>query len=383
MRVLYLSEVQWRSQVSRKHLMIRRFPETWSTLFLSPMNARASENSLGLRHDERWSGVSYRTIPHAKPDSTIGVVRAMTPALARWGRRRIAAEARAFEPDAAVISFIWAAPSIGDLHGLGIPVLYDCNDLHYRFYPPRGGQTRERFGETVRWADEVVCSSEYLAEVCGRGTVIGNGVDLETFTGRLDVARPERIAGSALSDCVDLVSYVGSIDERIDFGMLEAVVGALADRDPRSGLVCVGRIFESARRAKEDLERRYPGHVLFTGRVPYEELPRYLSHTRVGVAPFVLTEKTKAINPNKLYVYAAMEQGIVSTPFSPEVRSHEDLVRIATEPDGFAAAVTEALGDDERRRAVRERIALPNSWNVKTSEFVSLLADLAERGYSG
>ena len=139
-------------------------------------------------------------------------------------------------------------------------------------------------------------------------------------------------------------------------------------------------IFDGARREAERLSAEHPGRVLFTGRVPYEELPGFLSRSTVGIAPFVLNERTRAINPNKLYMYAAMEQNIVSTPFSDDIAEHGDLVRLAGDPEAFAAAVTEALGDDVRRRAIRERVALPHSWDEIAREFVELLERVTSGG---
>jgi hypothetical protein len=108
--------------------------------------------------------------------------------------------------------------------------------------------------------------------------------------------------------------------------------------------------------------------------VPYEELPTYLSHAKVGIAPFVLSARTRAINPNKLYMYAAMEENTVSTPFSKEIEDLRELVYTASSPDEFARATMTALGDDARRRAVRERIAVPNGWDAKAQEFTQLLS---------
>jgi hypothetical protein len=139
-------------------------------------------------------------------------------------------------------------------------------------------------------------------------------------------------------------------------------------------------VFAGAKERAEALVAKYADQVLFTGRAPYGELPSYLSHAGVGIAPFVLDERTRAVNPNKLYMYAAMEQNIVSTPFSADIREHEDLIFIAEEAEAFAAGVMEALGDDERRRAVRERIAVPNSWDEKAREFRNVLSQTLSGG---
>jgi glycosyltransferase involved in cell wall biosynthesis len=275
------------------------------------------------------------------------------------------------------VSYLWAAPIVPALRDAGIPVVYDLNDLHYEFYPARRDDALRMFRSLVASADEVVCSSSRLREVSGRGVVIGNGVDLDTFAIGVDRPLPDAIRVSALAGCSDLIAYVGSLDDRIDFAILEAVLDAVGNLEGRAGVVCVGRVFDSARGGKERLEETSPNGVLFTGRVPYDELPRYLAHAKVGIAPFVLSEKTRAINPNKLYMYAAMEENIVSTPFSKDIEDHADLIYVASGPEEFARAVIAALGDEDRRRAVRERIAVPNGWDRKAEEFARLLARVA------
>jgi teichuronic acid biosynthesis glycosyltransferase TuaH len=380
LRILCISEVQWLSQPSRKHQLVRRFPDDWEVLFTSPINATANENSLIPRRDRRSPNVRYASLLLPKPDAALPAVRAATGVLTAFGGRTLMRTARSFRPDVVVASFIWAAPILPALKDAGVPVVYDCNDLHYEFYPARRDQALGAFRSLVAFADEVVCSSSRLREVCGRGVVIGNGVDLDTFRAGESHPLPEAIRKSALSDCSDLIAYVGSIDDRIDFGLLEAVLAELQGLDRRVGIVCVGRVFDSARRRKEELEARFPSGVLFTGRAPYEELPGYLAHAKVGIAPFVLSEKTRAINPNKLYMYAAMEENIVATPFSKDIEEQGDLIYVASGPDEFARATMTALGDDERRRAVRERIAVPNGWDQKAQEFALLLARVARAG---
>jgi teichuronic acid biosynthesis glycosyltransferase TuaH len=190
------------------------------------------------------------------------------------------------------------------------------------------------------------------------------------------VPLPARMASSPLGECADLVAYVGCVDDRIDFALLDELLRTLAADRPGVGLVCAGRVFDSAEPRVAALTSQYPSRALFTGRLPYEELPSYLSHASVGIAPFVLNEKTAAINPSKLYMYAAMDENIVATPFSADIREYSDQIYLATTPPSFAAAVKDALGDDERRRAVRESIAVPNSWDEKAKAFSAILADI-------
>jgi teichuronic acid biosynthesis glycosyltransferase TuaH len=376
-RVLYFSEIQWLSQVSRKHLIVRRFPGDWEVLFLSPFNLKGDENSFRTCRDAAHPAVRYRSLPLPKPDSRSAFLRSLTPALSVAGRRLLRAAAAGFAPDVVVSSNIWTAPAVSDLRKRGVPVVYDLNDLHTEFYPACRARAEAAFRDLIARASEVVSSSQHLRVVAGRGVVIGNGVDLETFAGRRDLPLPDPIARSALRSCDDLVVYVGSVDDRIDTAIVERLLETLAAGRRRVGLVLVGRVFDSALAWKRDLERRHAERVLFTGRVPYERLPEYLAHASVGIAPFVRNARTEAINPNKLYMYAAMDENVVSTPFSAEIEEHRDVVYVASTPEDFAGAVLAAIEDEGRRRIIRARIAVPNGWDEKAAQFVRLLRTLA------
>jgi len=378
MRVLYISEVQWRSQVSRKHQMVRRFPADWEVLFLSPANLASGENSFLLRRERVPALVEYASVLLPKPDSGIAPLRWLTPALLAGGGAQLMRHIRRFSPDVVVCSYLWAAPLVPAIRALGIPVVYDLNDLHPHFYPAARDEAERMFRELLDGATEVVASSAALHREAGRGVVIGNGVDLKTFRGREDGPRPEELTRGPSGDWERTVMYVGSVDDRLDLGILSRTLETLAADQAGTGVALVGRVFDQARGAVRSLEEAFPGHLLLTGRVPYPRLPALMSQADVGIAPFVLTPKTEAINPNKLYMYAAMDMNIVSTPFSDDIRKHEDIIRIASSPAEFASAVQSAIGDDERRRSLRERIALPSSWAERVEEFTRLLSDLAQ-----
>lgn len=360
--------------------MIRRFPRDWEILFVSPINSSARDNSFREREERVPAHVRYVSIPLPKPDSPIPPIRSLTRCLTAVGHRRVLQAVRAFKPDVVVCSYLWAAPFVSDIQKTGTPVVYDCNDLHPHFYGCCREEAEEMFRMMTSSVDEIISSSEQLRDECGRGHLIGNGVDLGTFTGRLETPLPKVIAESRLSDCEDLVVYVGSVDGRLDFGILRRVLDVIGERDRRTGLVLSGRLYDSVRSERAALERAFPDSVLFTGRVPYKDFPPIMSAAVVGIAPFVMTPLTEAINPNKLYMYAAMDLNIVSTPFSNEMRRHEGDIYIASDPGKFASAVEKAIGDDERRRSIREKIALPNSWDKRVEEFARVLSGLKRAG---
>lgn len=380
MRVLFISEVQWLSQPSRKHHIIRGLPEDCDVLFVSPINAGAGENSFLVRRDAQRPGVRYVSLPLPKPDSRFRAVRALSGLLSAAGRILLPAIARRFRADITVCSFIWAAPAVDSIRALGIPVVYDCNDLHPHDYPQCRARAEAAFRRLVESADEVVTPLSYLRDVCGRGRIIGNGTDLSVFTRRPQAAKPEALAQSNLGSKSELVVFVGSVDVKIDFEIVRHLLEELSRARRDAGLLVLGRVFSNVREKVDELVGRFGDRVFFRGRVPYASLADYLAYCRVGIMPYLMNARLRAANPSKLYMYAAMDLNTVSTPFSENVLEHEDLVYVATSPDDFAGAVMSALDDDERRLMVRERIATKNSWAKRANEFRELLTELVARG---
>jgi len=376
MKLLFISEVQWLSQASRKHHLIRRFPDDWEVLFVSPVNAGARENSFIVRRDRTRPRLRYLSLPLPKPDSRFALVRSAHGLLSLNARMLLPLVSRLEHPDVVVCSYIWASAAVRAIRGSGTPIVYDCNDYHPHDYPLRRRQAEEAFRDLVDAVDEVVAPLSYLRDQCGRGVVIGNGTDLSLFHRRLDAPRPPLLAEGPVGHRSELVVFVGSVDGKMDTGIVGKLLEQMAGSGRDVGLLFLGRIFDEVVGDVKRLSGAFPDRVHFAGRVPYEELPEYLSHCSVGVMPYVLNPRLRAANPSKLYMYAAMDLDIVSTPFSENVLDHGELVSVATDPTEFARAVLDALDDESRRGKVRAAIAEPNDWNERAAEFVRLLETL-------
>ncbi|HEY9285517.1 MAG TPA: glycosyltransferase, partial [Pyrinomonadaceae bacterium] len=101
-------------------------------------------------------------------------------------------------------------------------------------------------------------------------------------------------------------------------------------------------------------------NVRLLGAVPHEDVARYMVRFDVGVLPYSINPFTAGIMPIKLKEYLAAGLPVVATPL-PEVRRfaerYPDLVRFASDPEGFVAALRAALSESapgalERRQAV-------------------------------
>lgn len=211
--------------------------------------------------------------------------------------------------------------------------------------------------------DVVITTSSVLQERKTRnGRVprfLGHGVDVEHFS---RPAGPEPAVMAALPR--PIVGFFGAISPWVDLDLLIRVARA----HPTWTIALIGPsdIDVTPLRALPNI------HLL--GRVPYAELPAYARAFDVGIIPFVVNELTAAVNPLKLLEYLACGAPVVSSDMR-EVRKFGEVVRIAHDATGFAAAIEAALaeGVSAEARARRLTFAEAHSWDSIARQFCAHL----------
>jgi len=126
------------------------------------------------------------------------------------------------------------------------------------------------------------------------------------------------------------LGYVGVLDERIDFDLIEQI----ADARPNWKISLVG---PTAKIAPEAVPQR--PNIVSHGMRPYDELPGLMATFDVGLLPLALNDATRFISPTKTLEYLAAGLPAVSTPVHDVVELYDDCVEIV---DGVEEAVTAA-----------------------------------------
>lgn len=123
------------------------------------------------------------------------------------------------------------------------------------------------------------------------------------------------------------LGYFGRINERIDF----ALIKELAELRPDWQVIFVGPL----ETANEKLPRAKNLH--FLGEKAYEQLPAYLAGWDVALVPFISSEYTKFLNPEKTAEYLAAGTPVVSTEIPDMLRPYacKRLVRVAGSVEEF------------------------------------------------
>ena len=244
----------------------------------------------------------------------------------------------------------YGLPLVADLQGSLTAELAD-----HRFIAGRGILHRltsrgERW--LVRLPDRLLTSSSHGADLLARQGVDANriaalpdGVDVDVFrpgppdaelTGHLGLAGKR------------VVVFLGVLTDYQGVDLLLDAVPTVVRQLPDVHFLIMGYPNETHYR-RAAVARGVEGAVTFTGRVPYEQAPRWLNLGTVAVSPKrSLTEAN-----GKLLNYMACGRPVVAsdTPVNREVLGADGVYAAVDDAEALAARLIEVLSDSDRARA--------------------------------
>jgi glycosyltransferase involved in cell wall biosynthesis len=231
-------------------------------------------------------------------------------------------------------------------------LLYYCYDeISAAKWAGKHGERLER--QFMKQADAVITTSKPLFNAkkpfAKRSFLVKNGVDTSLFNGKLPVlgAKPQTIG------------YLGSLDERVDYDLLESTIQRL----PHRRFVFVGRI----NAAEAERLKGFP-NVELVGSQPAASLPTWAQTFGVCMIPFLKNKLTAGIYPLKINEYFALGKPVVTTDFG-DLDDFRHLVSVADTAEDFAKALEAALDTDQSGHSQRRMaFAHGNSWSERAAE---------------
>ena len=339
----------------------RTRPKTGFFFRLPLFNQLAIVRSLEKRIDE--------VIKEVNPD----VLHAHSPALnglaaVRAGRRHkipVVYECRAFWEDAAVD------------HGTS-----NENGLRYRL-------TKALETYVFRHADAVTTICEGLrSDIISRGivadkvTVIPNAVDIERFTFGIeaDANLREKLHLSGKK----VLGFIGSFYAYEGLPLLLDAMPAMLKSSPDIRLLLVGGGPQEALIKNKVSELGLKNEVIFTGRVPHDQVQAYYNQVDVFVYPRLAMRLTDLVTPLK--PLEAMAQGRLVV--ASDVGGHKELIRdrengylfTAGDANDLAHTVTGLLSAEMKwpalKKAGREYVETERNWQVSVANYQSVYSAL-------
>lgn len=370
--VFWLSDIPWSALWQRPQQLATRFPESARILFVEPWTLGHGAAPRPVSVTPFVRRVSFPFLPlHARSlrlrraAYALGDAPVVTGALFALQRAwaRSVAATRPGSRRLALVQNFMAAPFLDSLKP--DRVVYDMIDapLHFAPVPPR---LVPRWEGLLRRADRVVVTSGPLESLARQGgaravSLVGNGVEAARFD-------PASVPASTLPGdaAAPALGYVGSLHSWLDVPLLVALAKAL----PEARVVLVGPA-HPATAAELERAARETKNLHWLGPVPYAEVPGIVRAFRVGLIPFRRTPLTEAVNPVKLYEYAAAGVPCLTTRFSDEVAAWGEAARVADDERSFVAGAR-ALLDGPPDPATLLAFARRHDWDAIAGRFVSI-----------
>ncbi|MBI2761882.1 MAG: glycosyltransferase family 4 protein [Chloroflexi bacterium] len=357
----------------------------WRVSVICPRSAaddRLAHSGSGGGDYEELEGIRIYRFPLTFAGADLrGYVREYLGAIGRIARLSL----RVLRRERVEVVQVCNPPDLFFLHmalfrALGRRVIFDHHDLFpegvaFRFRGPTGALAR-LVALVCEWltfkaTDVVMATNESYREIAMRRggisprrvVVVRSGPEIATF-GPVE-PRPELKSGRPFLAC-----YLGIMgaDDGIDL-LLDAmhdVVATMKRRDVQFVLIGDGpmRLWAMARAAELGLS----DHVMFTGRIPEDEVKAHLSTCDVGLSPDPCTPLNNLSTMNKVMEYMVMAKPLVSFDLKEAAYSaHDSAVYVPCgDVRAFGAAIVELLDDPDRRArmgdAGRRRVVDELAW---------------------
>ncbi len=200
--------------------------------------------------------------------------------------------------------------------------------------------------------------------------VIPNGVDTSLFKDYGNMKEELNLDGF-------IVGYVGVLREWVD---LESVFQALKELDKNIKMVVVGK--EGMFGENINLAKKYEvsDRVVFTGTVPYSEVPKYISAMDVCLIPFKINAISNNALPLKLFEYMACKRPVISTEIPGVKYVAGDKVLYASNKDEYKEKILMLFRDEDLRLKMGEegqKLVEENyNWKNITKRIERILLDV-------
>lgn len=274
-------------------------------------------------------------------------------------------------------NYVTALPALMAARRLGIPFVYEVRGLWEITQLSNNsdwGET-DRFNLAVRLETLVATEADLVLAITGqvrdelvrRGvkssaiSLMPNSVDTDTFA-PMPVFEPLR-RKLGLADTTTVVGYTGSLVAYEGLDDLLDAIRIVLDEGLDVTAVIVGDGVQLPELKRRAVELGIADNVKFTGRVPAEEIPNYVSLFDIMPCPRRRLPVTEMVSPLKPLEAMASAKALILSDLAPlrDLAGPEQaraLLSEAGNPSSLAEAITFLAEDSERRASMGRRARL-------------------------
>lgn len=326
----------------------------WETLQMTTPKQGASETM-----EETVDGLKFHRTPSSAGTGLMAQMRLTAARLAQVARQGKVDIVHAHSPVLNALPALWVRLS------QSLPVVYEMRasweDAAVDHGTTTEGSARYRFSRALesfalKHADQVTTICEGLrGDIAARGvsadkiTVIPNAVDVESF--KFGVSPDPALQSSLNLQRATVIGFAGSFYGYEGLHLLVEAVRRMKPRRPDLRLLLVGGGPQEDALKSQVAQAGLQDTVIFTGRVPHDQVQRYYELIDVLAYPRLPIRLTELVTPLK--PLEAMAQGRVFV--ASNVGGHRELVRHGETgylcPAGDAAALEQGIETALEQRA--------------------------------
>lgn len=246
-------------------------------------------------------------------------------------------------------------------------IYYTVDDISESLYVAKHGVEQEK--RAFKMADLIFATAKELEKKClltaKNVYYLPNAADFGIFQQSVNKDLP--VPDELKNETRKIIIYIGNIRDRDDFPLLKKIANTHKDKL----LLIIGPINTNEHKAHQLHEME---NVRFLGGKPMNELPNYMKLSSVAIIPFKLSKLTKSIYPLKINEYLATGLPVVSTKFSEDIISFNDVINIAEDHEDFLKKIDFAIdSNSEMEKQKRIQKALSNNWEARATEFLDVI----------
>ena len=367
MKIIWFSEIKWSYLRTRKQHILSNFKDNDEILFVEPLSFNL-KNNFNISIEKN---IKYITIPQIQNSDVklFNVLLNLFPAkfiLRKIGNylvQKLLNDTN-FKPDKLIISNVYWIDSLIELNKkLNIEIIYDCNDNPLAF--PNSKNKLNYFTKTLKYSDKIIIPFDSYKNFIptkfhNKIKVISNGVDSKLLSFKPNNDIINNLKKDKLSE--KIVMYIGSIDTRLDYKLLQNVISDL----PNMKFIFIGNVKRQVVNIFNKI-RSYK-NVNYLSSINYSDIGKYLNYADVCIIPFQKNELSQYILPNKLFEYSLMKKPIIMTDFNRDLKNLNENFLIASSHFEFSKLIIDQIKNPQKLEELK-LFAKNYEWSKISSEF--------------
>ena len=367
MKIIWFSEIKWSYLRTRKQHILSNFKDNDEILFVEPLSFNL-KNNFNISIEKN---IKYITIPQMQ-NSDIKLFNVLLNLfLAKFILRKIGKHLIQkllndinFKPDKLIISNVYWIDSLIELNKkLNIEIIYDCNDNPLAF--PNSKNKLNYFTKTLKYSDKIIIPFNSYKNFIPKKfhnkiKIISNGVDSKLLSFTYNNNLIDNLKKDKLNE--KIVMYIGSIDTRLDYKLLQNVISDLPDMK----FIFIGNIKRQVANIFNKI--RICKNVNYLSSINYYDIGKYLNYADVCIIPFKKNELSQYILPNKLFEYSLMKKPIIMTDFNKDLKNLNENFIIASSHFEFSKLIIDQIKNPQKLEELK-LFAKNYEWSKISSEF--------------